>query len=407
MKVQDKPISRLADRMVRLSASKITAIADKARQLSLEGRKIYSLAEGELEFDTPDHIKESAISAIRSGETKYTSTAGTPALKRAIAGKLERENGLSFPTEQIIAGAGAKQMIFNALLATLSPGDRVVVPAAYWVSYRDMVSICEGEMDVVACSEANGFKISPGHLAAAIRRDTRWFILNSPSNPTGAVYDRDELRGLADVLLANDHVLILSDDIYEHIVYDGSFESILSVEPRLKDRTLVVNGVSKGYAMTGWRLGYAAGPRWLVSAMEAIQSQSTNNASSISQAAAVAALTGGMEFLDAWLPELLRRRQLVKEAIEACAGVLTARPPQGGYYFYVNCAGALGKRTPQGDVIGSDLDFTAYLLERSGIAVVPGAAFGMSPYFRIVFTGNGAELEEVCKLLVEACNDLV
>lgn len=400
----------LAARMSRVRPSPTAAISDKVRTLEAAGHAVINLGEGELDFDTPSHIKEAGIEAIRRGETKYTAVSGTAALKTAIAEKFRRENGLSFGPSELIAGSGAKQLIFNALLATVGQGDEVIVPAPYWVSYPDMVALAEGKPRIVACQEADGWKLRPDALAAAITDKTRWLILNSPNNPTGAVYSRNELKALADILLRHEHVLVMADDIYEHVRYASSqvpaFATIAEVESRLRDRTLTVNGVSKGYSMTGWRLGYAGGPASLIAAMQTLQSQSTSNASSISQAAAIGALNGGIGFMADWLKLLAQRRDTVLETIARIPG-LRCSAPQGAFYLFVNCEGMLGSTTSTGKPIRNDFDFANYLLEEAHVGVVHGAAFGASPYVRIAYAVDLTILREACTRIERACAKLV
>lgn len=395
----------LAPRMSRVRPSATAAVSDKARELTAAGRAIVNLGEGELDFDTPDHIKAVAIEAIRAGETKYTAVAGTAALKAAIIDKFRRENGLDFTPSEVIAGSGAKQLIFNALLATVSQGDEVIVPAPYWVSYPDMVSLADGTATIVACEENHGWVLRPEALEAAITPRTKWLLLNSPGNPSGAVYSREDLRALADVLLRHEHVLILSDDIYEHVIFDAEFATLAEVEPRLKSRILTVNGVSKSYSMTGWRIGYAGGPAWLIAAMQTLQSQSTSNPSSISQAATVGALSGSTEFLRDWLRILRERRDLAVAALDRAAG-LRVVSPKGAFYLFVGCGGVIGKRIPAGSAIESDVDFATYLLDQAGVAVVPGSAFGMPSYIRIAFGVDTQALAGACEAIVAACDAL-
>jgi aspartate aminotransferase len=393
----------IARRMKRVRPSPTAVISDIVRAMQQNGIDIINLGEGELDFDTPQPIKQAGIDAIERGDTKYTAVSGTEALKRAIIGKFQRENGLVFQPEEIIAGCGAKQLIFNAFLATISPGDEVIVPAPYWVSYPDMVALAEGEPRIVPCSEQSGWKLQVADLAAAITPRTRWLILNSPNNPTGAVYSREELQALAKVLLDSPQVMILSDDIYEHMRHAAEpFVTLAQIEPRLRDRTLTVNGLSKGYSMTGWRIGYAGGPAWLISAMQILQSQSTSNPSSISQAAAVEALTTPAVFHADWLRRLAARRAVVMSMIAGVPG-LGAELPPGAFYVFANCRGMLGKRTPQGKTIDSDSDFAAYLVENAHVATLQGSAFGASPYIRIAYAIDDDRLHEACGRIKTAC----
>ena len=400
---ESKPAALLAARLGRIKPSPTIAVTDKARRLKAAGRDIIGLGAGEPDFDTPQNIKDAAKRAIDKGETKYTAVDGTPALKQAIIAKFKRENALDYAPEQIIVGAGGKQVLFNALLATINPGDEVVVPAPYWVSYPDIVNLCEGVPVAVTGPENNGFKIRPQDLEAAITKRTKWLILNSPSNPSGAAYTAKEIKALADVLMRHPHVWVLTDDIYEHLVYgDFKFATICNVEPRLYPRTLTLNGVSKTYCMTGWRIGYAGGPKELIAGMAALQSQSTTNASSISQAAAVEALSGPQDFIPRHNKSFLERRDLVVAGLNRCAG-LRCSVPEGAFYVYPSCAGVIGKTTPQGKVLKTDGDFVDYLLDSEGAAVVQGEAFGLSPYFRISYATSNQALTEACKRIERAC----
>lgn len=396
----------LAPRLRRVRPSPTAAISDQVRALSAEGTDVINLGEGELDFDTPEHIKQAGIDAIVQGDTKYTAVAGTAALKQAIISKFNRENRISYRPEEVIAGSGAKQLIFNALLATVSAGDEVIIPAPYWVSYPDMVTLAEGESKKVACLETHGWKLQPEDLAAAITPKTRWVILNSPNNPTGAVYSANELRALAAVLLDHPHVLVMADDIYEQICFvPGTFATLAEAEPRLKDRILTINGVSKGYSMTGWRLGYAGGPAWLISAMQILQSQSTSNPSSISQAATVAALEQGSEFITEWIDILTRRRTLIMDCVNDVDG-LSAQVPPGAFYVFANCQGMTGKTTPSGDIIHTDEDFAAYLLKSAHVATLQGSAFGAPGYLRIAYAIDDSRLQEACTRISRACREL-
>jgi aspartate aminotransferase len=388
--------------MSRVRPSATGAISDLARSLSEQGRSIINLGEGELDFDTPAHIKDVAVEALRRGETKYTAVAGTAAMKQAIIGKFRDENGLDYTPAEVIAGTGAKQLIFNALLATVAEGDEVIVPAPYWVSYPDMVGLAGGTAKIVSCEENNGWKLRAEALEAAITPSTKWLLLNSPGNPSGALYTRDDLAALAEVLLRHERVMVLADDIYEHISFTGDFHTLAQVAPRLKDRVLTVNGVSKSFSMTGWRIGFAGGPAWLIGAMQTLQSQSTSNPSSISQAAAVGALTGSKAFLAEWV-EVLRQRRDIAAAILQSAPGLRCAVPDGAFYLFVNCAGLVGRKGADGKAIETDIDLAAYLLDKAGVAVVPGSAFGVPLYFRVAFGVETEQLELACRRVADAC----
>jgi aspartate aminotransferase len=394
--------SQLAPRMSRVRPSPTAAISDKVRALLAEGKPVINLGEGELHFDTPAHIKRAGIAAIERGDTKYTAVAGTAELLSAIVDKFERENGIRYAKNEVIAGTGAKQLIFNALLATVSPGDEVLICAPYWVSYPDMVALADGNTRILQGSPEHSWKLQPDDLRAAIGPKTRWVILNSPNNPTGAVYTRKELRALADVLLEHEHVLVMADDIYEHMRYGGPFYTPVQVEPRLRERTLTVNGVSKVYSMTGWRIGYAGGPAWLIRAMQTLQSQSTSNPSTISQAATLAALEGGTEFLVEWIAELRTCRDLVLETVARCPG-LRCDAPDGAFYAFVDCSGAIGMATPAGGIIATDLDFANYLLETAHVGVVHGSAFGVEHHVRIAYAVPMPTLRDACRRIEAAC----
>ncbi|WP_316980265.1 pyridoxal phosphate-dependent aminotransferase [Shumkonia mesophila] len=396
----------LAPRMSAVQESPTAAVSVKARRLVAAGRPVINLGEGELDFDTPDHVKEAGIRAIQTGQTKYTAVSGTPELKEAIRAKFQRENGLDYRPEQIIAGTGAKQILFNALLATVAAGDEVIVPAPYWVSYPDMTRIAGGTPVIVAGDEGYGFKPRPGDLAAAITPRTKWLVLNSPNNPSGAVYSASELRDIADVLLDNEHVMVLSDDVYEHIVYGERAHTLAEIEPRLIERTLTVNGVSKVFSMTGWRLGYAGGPAWLVRAIDILQSQSTSNPNSISQAAATTALNGSLDYFSQRMERLRLRRDHVVAALEKTSNRLRGAAPDGAFYVYANCQGMIGATTPSGRTIGSDIDAVDYFLDAADVAMVPGSAFGLSPYLRIAYAVDEDTLATACNRLVAACSQL-
>jgi aspartate aminotransferase len=396
----------LADRLDRIKPSPTIAVTMKARQLKEAGRDVIGLGAGEPDFDTPENIKEAAIKAIRAGDTKYTNVDGTDALKKAIIGKFRRENGLDYKLDQITVGTGGKQVLFNALVATLNAGDEVIIPAPYWVSYPDIVLLADGTPVIVDCGENSNFKLTAEALEAAITPKTKWLILNSPSNPTGAAYSAADLKSLADVLLKHPHVNVLTDDMYEHLLYDGfQFATIAQVEPKLYDRTLTMNGVSKAYCMTGWRIGYAGGPAPLIKAIAKMQSQSTSNPSSISQAAAVEALSGPQDFIEKNNAVFKARRDMVVGMLNQAPG-LHCRTPDGAFYVYPSCAGTIGKTTPQGKKIESDDDFVTYLLEAEGVAAVQGSAFGLSPYFRISYATSTEALEEACTRIIRACKAL-
>jgi aspartate aminotransferase len=399
-------MSLIAERLSKIKPSPTIAVSQKARELQVAGKDVIGLGAGEPDFDTPDNIKEAAIAAIRRGETKYTNPDGTPELKAAVCAKFKRENGLDYTPDQVTVGAGGKQVIYNALMATLNTGDEVIVPAPYWVSYPDMVLLAEGTPVIVPCSQNNGFKLRPEDLEAAITSRTRWIILNSPSNPTGAAYTHDDMKAITDVLMRHEQVWVLTDDMYEHLVYDNfEFVTPAQVEPGLKDRTLTMNGVSKAYCMTGWRIGYAGGPAALIKAIAKIQSQSTSNPSSISQAAAIEALNGPQDFIAAHNEVFQKRRDMVVGMLNTCPG-LRCPTPDGAFYVYPSCAGTLGKTTPDGKKIETDGDFVTYLLESAGVATVQGEAFGLSPYFRISYATATEVLEEACTRIKRACEAL-
>jgi aspartate aminotransferase len=399
-------MSIIARRLAAIKPSPTIAVTSLARELKAAGRDVIGLGAGEPDFDTPDSIKEAAIAAMRAGQTKYTAVDGTPELKSAVAAKFKRENGLEFGLDEISVGTGGKQIIYNALMATLDPGDEVVIPAPYWVSYPDMVLLAGGTPMAVTCPENTGFKLRAEDLEAAITPRTKWLILNSPSNPTGAAYTKAELGELTGVLCRHPQVWLLSDDIYEHLVYDDfQFVTPLAVEPALRARCLTMNGVAKAYAMTGWRIGYAGGPAELIRAMAKVQSQSTSNPCSISQAATVAALNGPQDFLPGWVATFKRRRDLVVDMLNR-SPALRCHRPEGAFYVYPSCAGAIGQRTPGGEVLCDSEGFARYLLESVGVAVVHGAAFGMDPYFRISYATSTEVLEAACHRIVRACERL-
>ncbi len=396
-------MSIVADRVKNMKPSATIAVAAKARELKAAGRDIISLGLGEPDFDTPDFVKDAAKVAIDEGQTKYTPVPGTPALQKAIQAKFKRDNGLDYELNQIVAGTGGKQILFNAFMASLNPGDEVVIPAPYWVSYPDMVELLGGTPVFVDCPEEAAFKLQPEALEAAITPKTKWVLINSPSNPTGAAYSREEMKALTDVILKHPHVWVMTDDMYEHLVYDDfEFVTPAQVEPRLYERTLTINGVSKAYAMTGWRLGYAGGPVDLIKAMTNIQGQSTSGTCSITQAAAVEALNGDQSFLEERNAVFKRRRDMVVEAMNKAEG-LRCHKPEGAFYVYPSCAGCIGKQTPEGKRIETDEDFVTYLLEAEGVACVQGAAFGLSPCFRISYATSDEILEEACQRIQRAC----
>ena len=393
----------LSDTLARVKPSPTIAATQKARELKAQGRDVISLGAGEPDFDTPDHVKEGAIDAIRRGETKYTAVDGIPELKEAICAKLKRDNGLAYEPAQVHVAPGGKPVIYNALVATLNPGDEVIIPAPYWVSYPDMVLLAGGTPRLVETRLEDGFRLDPAALEAAITPKTKWIILNSPSNPSGAAYGRAHMKPLTDVLMRHPQVWVLSDDMYEHIVYDGfEFVTPAQVEPGLYDRTLTMNGVSKAYAMTGWRIGYGAGPARLIKAMAKMESQTTSNPCSISQWAAVAALNGPHEFLAERNATFKARRDLVVRMLNDAEG-LECPTPEGAFYVYPSCAGAIGKKAPSGNTINTDEDFCGELLEAEGVSCVFGSAFGLSPFFRISYATSTEALEEACRRIQRFC----
>ncbi|GHH00054.1 pyridoxal phosphate-dependent aminotransferase [Pseudodonghicola xiamenensis] len=399
-------MSFLSTTLSRVKPSPTVAVTTLAAELKAAGRDVIGLGAGEPDFDTPDNIKAAAIAAIQAGKTKYTAPDGAIELKQAICAKFERENGLSYTPKQISVGTGGKQILYNALMATLNPGDEVLIPAPYWVSYPDMVLLAGGTPVAIETTLENAFKLTPDQLEAAITPKTKWFIFNSPSNPTGAAYSKDELKALTDVLLKHPHVWIMSDDMYEHLVYDDfEFVSPAQIEPALYDRTLTCNGVSKAYAMTGWRIGYAGGPEHLIAAMRKIQSQSTSNPCTISQWAAIEALNGTQEFLAPNNAIFKRRRDLVVTAMNAIEGI-TCPTPEGAFYVYPSISGLIGKTTPSGIKIENDEAFSKALLEEKGVAVVFGAAFGLSPNFRISYATSDDNLKEACARIADFCASL-
>jgi len=399
--------SQTARRMQSVRPSPTAAISDQVRALEAAGKQVINLGEGELDFATPGHISYAGIEAIIRQQTKYTAVSGTAALKAAIAAKFARDNQLHYRPEEIIAGSGAKQLIFNAFLATLDAGQQVIIPAPYWVSYPDMVALADGEPVIVPCEEQSGWKLTPEKLAAALTPSTRWLILNSPGNPTGAIYSQQELSALAEILADYPQVLVMADDIYEPLRYDNlSFTTFAQAAPHLFSRTLTVNGVSKSHAMTGWRLGYAGGPQWLISAMQILQSQSTSNPSSISQAAAVAALNQPADFFADWLQTLDKRRQRVLAMIAATDG-LSANTPEGAFYIFANCQRLIGRVTPEGETLDSDKALANWLLAHTQVAVLHGSAFGTPGYLRIAYAVEDGLLESACQRIEKACGLLV
>ena len=398
-------MSIVSNSLKRIKPSPTLAVTQKAREMKDAGKDVIGLGAGEPDFDTPDNIKEAAIDAIRRGETKYTAVDGTPKLKKAIQGKFSRENNLSYELSQISVGTGGKQIIYNAFMATLNPGDEVIIPAPYWVSYPDMVLLAGGKPKIVQCSEKNEFKIKPKELKKAISKKTKWLIINSPSNPTGSCYTEKELEELSEILIKNKRIYILSDDIYEHITYDGfKFFTIAQIDA-LKDRTLTMNGVSKSYSMTGWRIGYGAGPKEIIKAMAKIQSQSTTNPSSISQAAAVEALNGTQEFIKIRTESFKERRDFVVKSLNKIKG-LTCFKPNGAFYVFPNCKSCLNKKDIQNNKIKTDKDFVESLLENAGIAVVQGSAFGLPGFFRISYATSMENLQKALAKIQEFCENL-
>ncbi|QPZ91964.1 pyridoxal phosphate-dependent aminotransferase [Thioclava electrotropha] len=396
----------LSDTLARVKPSPTVAMTGKVAELRAEGRDVIGLSAGEPDFDTPESIKDAAKAAIDAGKTKYTAVDGIAELKQAICAKFARENGLNYTPEQVSVSSGGKQVLFNALMATLNPGDEVVIPTPYWVSYPDMVLIGGGTPVFVQGDPAMGYKISPEALATAITPNTKWFLFNSPSNPSGAAYSREELKALTEVLMRHPHVWVMTDDMYEHLTFDGfEFTTPAQVEPALYDRTLTVNGVSKAYAMTGWRIGYAAGPKELIAAMRKVQSQSTSNPCSISQWAAVEALNGPQDFIDTFRTAFKRRRDLVVAGLNACPG-LSCPTPEGAFYVYPSIKDCIGKTSAGGRKIESDEDFANALLEENNVAVVFGAAFGLSPNFRISYATSDAALNEACARIKAFCEGL-
>ena len=396
----DIALSRAVERV---QPSATIAVTTKANEMKRQGIDVIGLGAGEPDFDTPEHVKDAAIKAIQDGKTKYTPADGIPELKEAICAKFKRDNDLDYKPSQISVAPGGKAVLYNAFMATLNPGDEVIVPAPYWVSYPEMARLAGGDPVFVQCGPNSNYKLSPEALEQAITPNTKWLVLNSPSNPTGAAYTKDELRALADVLLKHPHVWVMTDDMYEHLVYDGfEYWTIAQVEPKLYDRTLTVNGVSKAYAMTGWRIGYAGGPEKLINTMRKIMSQSTSNPCSISQWASVAALNGDHGFLAERNEVFKARRDMVVKELNDCEG-LSCATPEGAFYVYPSCAGVIGKSSPKGTLINSDKDFATALLEEEQVAVVFGEAFGLSPAFRISYATSTEALEEAMKRIKRFC----
>ena len=400
-------MTELSDNISRIKPSATMAVTNKARELKAAGKDIIGLGAGEPDFDTPENIKTAAINAINDGDTKYTAVDGTPSLKKAIIEKFKRENNLDYLADQISVGTGGKQIIFNALLATVNPGDEVIIPAPYWVSYPDIVDFAGGESIIVKCNETSNFKITAEQLEENINKNTKWFILNSPSNPTGSCYTETELSEISKVIEKFPHVNVMTDDIYEHLVYDDFvFKTISEVNPNIKNQTLTVNGVSKAYAMTGWRIGYAAGEQKLIKAMGKLQSQSTSNPSSVSQAAAVEALNGDQSFLKTRAEVFKKRRDYVVNALNKIDGV-SCEMPEGAFYVFPNCSGIIGKKTKNGKILDNDEDVVTALLEDAGVAVVQGSAFGLEGYFRISYATSDELLSSACNRISEFCSELL
>jgi len=398
-------MSIISNNLNKIKPSPTIAVTQKARELKAAGKDVIGLGAGEPDFDTPDNIKEAAIKAIRDGDTKYTAVDGTPALKKAIVDKFKRENNLDYDLDQITVGAGGKHVIYNAMMATLNEGDEVIVPAPYWVSYPDMVLLAGGTPIILECDEKQGFKLSASELDKAITPKTKWIILNSPSNPTGACYSESDIKELSKVLIKHPHVYILSDDIYEHVIYEGfKFFTVAQIK-ELKNRVLTMNGVSKAYSMTGWRIGYAAGPKEIIKAIAKIQSQSTTNPSSISQAAAVEALNGQQDFIKERAKSFQERRDFVVKALNQINGIECLNP-DGAFYVFPSCKGLIGKKDPNGNVLNNDSDFVKSLLENSGVAVVQGSAFGLEGFFRISYATSMENLIKALEKIANFCKDL-
>jgi aspartate aminotransferase len=397
---------QIAARLNRISASVSSMGRQRARELKEAGRDVVSLTTGEPDFDTPEHVLEAARRAMAGGQTKYTDPSGTPELKAAVREKLSRENGLEYSQQEIIISAGAKQVIFNALMSTVEDGVEVIVPAPYWVSYPDVTRLAGGTPVILPATPENGFKVTPEALERAITPRTRWLMINAPNNPSGALYTREELKALTDVLVRHRHVALMTDDIYEHIRFDGrEFVTALQLEPSLRDRTLVVNGVSKAYAMTGWRIGYGAGPAELITAMNKLQSQSTTNPNSIAQAASIAALLGPQDSVRANTAQFEKRRDIVVAALNRVPGI-ECHNPEGAFYAFASCEGLLGRRTRAGKVLETSDDVVLFLLDQANVAVLSGAAYGVEGYFRISFAISTDALNEACARIARACAEL-
>ena len=399
-------MSFIASRLKRIKPSMTVGINVKANALRAEGKDVLVLAAGEPDFDTPANIRKAAFDAMESGQTRYVPGKGTPALQKAIQSKFIKDNNIEYSLDEIIVGVGGKHIIYNAMMATLNPDDEVIIPAPFWVSYPDIVLLAEGKPIIVECPESQNFKITANQLEKSITEKTKWLMLNSPSNPTGAVYSKSELKELAEVLLKYPHVLIMSDDIYEKIIYDNlEFGTLASIEPRLKERCLTLNGVSKAYCMTGWRLGYCGASKEIIAAMNKMQSQSNTSTSSISMAAAVEALEGSQEFIKEHNKAFVRRRDMVVSLLNQIEGI-NCLTPEGAFYVYPSCEGVIGKQTPDGNKIATDEDFMNYLLESEGVAGVHGAAFGLSPYFRLSYATSDEILKDACSRIKRACEKL-
>jgi aspartate aminotransferase len=404
--LRTRKMAFLADALSRIKPSATIAVTQMARELKAQGKDVISLSVGEPDFDTPQNIKDAAVAAIARGETKYTPVAGIPELRKAIADKFKRENGLDYKPEQVIVGTGGKQILFNAFMATINPGDEVVIPAPFWVSYPEMIALCGGTPVFVETTIENNFKLTAEQLDKAITPKTKWFMFNSPSNPSGAAYSKEELKALTDVLLKHPHVWVLTDDMYEHLVFgDFVYYTPAQVEPKLYERTLTMNGVSKAYAMTGWRIGYAAGPLPLIKAMDMIQGQQTSGACSVAQWAAVEALNGPQDFITESKKAFEERRDLVVSMLNQASGIVCPKP-EGAFYVYPSCAALIGKTAPSGKVIANDEDFVMELLATEGVATVHGSSFGLGPNFRVSYATSNAKLEEACSRIQRFCASL-
>ena len=396
----------LSQRLTKIKPSLTVSINVKANALRAEGRDVLVLAAGEPDFDTPVNIRNAAVKAMEEGQTRYVPGKGTPALQKAIIKKFQQDNDIKYSPDEIMVGVGGKHIIYNAMMATLNPNDEVIIPAPFWVSYPDIVMLAEGKPVIVKCDASQDFKITPEQLEKNISENTKWLMLNSPSNPTGAVYSFNELKAISEVLLKHPDVLVMTDDIYEKIIYDDNkFFTIASVEPKIKNRTLTLNGVSKAYCMTGWRLGYCGGPKDIIAGMNKIQSQSTTSTSSISMAASVEALNGNQDFIEKHNIQFKKRRDMVVEKLNKIQG-LSCAVPSGAFYLYPSCVGIIGKQTPEGNTINTDEDFMNYLLDSEGVAGVHGEAFGLSPYFRISYATDNKTLIDACERIERACSNL-